>query len=85
MRFYSRTLNLLFGVSVALGTFAIVVLFVTDKDTLLSDCLNGSQSPDDIRTCDRLRYVTLGWIVFDWIVQLCESSLMSPVYPTSVS
>ena len=77
MRFYSRTLNLLFGVSVALGTFAIVVLFVTDKDTLLSDCLNGSQNPDDIRTCDRLRYVTLAWIVFDWLVQLCESTFPS--------
>ena len=52
----------------------VVMLFVKPKSELIDTCINDSTNQDVIDACQHIttyRWVTVGLIVFDWIVGLC--------------
>ncbi|EJD07992.1 uncharacterized protein FOMMEDRAFT_116419 [Fomitiporia mediterranea MF3/22] len=80
VRVFSSTLNWLLGINIIAGIASIVLLFISDKQKIIDSCINGSTDQDVINFCnhvDRYKWTMLGFIVFNWAVQLYECIIVS--------
>jgi len=77
---YSKALKWLLAFSIGAGIGYIILMFTMSKSKFIEICENGSSDQsikDECQNVNQIRYIAIGWIVFNWIIHLYMCIIVS--------